>query len=79
MSDGERLPAEWRRLLREFLGPRFGGFGEIWSSANRHALSRELERGAALDALVHYEERRRADRIEWLPRHARLRWRPDAV
>jgi HAD superfamily hydrolase (TIGR01509 family) len=66
ISDGERLPAEWRRLLGEFLGPRFGGSPEIWASANRHALVRELQRAAAIDALARYEERRRADRVEWL-------------
>ncbi len=66
ISDGERLPAEWRRLLGDFLTPRFGMSPEVWAEANRHALTRSLARAQATEALPEYEERRRADRIEWL-------------
>jgi len=66
ISDGERLPAEWRRLLSDFLTPRFGRSPDLWAEANRHALARSLARAQAIDALPQYEERFRADRIEWL-------------
>lgn len=69
ISDGERLPAEWRRILGEFLTPRFGATPEVWAEANPHALARSLERMRARTtdpSSAQYEEFRRFDRIEWL-------------
>lgn len=66
ISDGERLPEEWRRLLGEFFAPRFGGQPEAWADANRVAFRHSLERLRALGPGVDDEEWRRADRIAWL-------------
>lgn len=44
ITDGERVTAEWRRLLAEFFVPRLGGMPEAWAEANRHALARTIER-----------------------------------
>lgn len=38
------LGPQWRRLLGEFLPPRLGATAEQWQEANRHALTRQLER-----------------------------------
>jgi HAD superfamily hydrolase (TIGR01509 family) len=66
ISDGEKLPREWRRLLDEFLMPRYGGTADAWANANRRAMARSLERTSAIDPTSYYDERRRADRVEWL-------------
>ena len=66
ISDGERLPLEWQRLLGEFFMPRYGKGATVWAEANMKALGRSIERQRALRLDAHAEEFRRADRIEWL-------------
>src|SRR5579859_2085533 len=66
ISDGERLPAEWRRLLGEFFSPRFGRAPSVWAEANRYALARSLERMRDLGPTIDAEEARRIDRVAWL-------------
>jgi HAD superfamily hydrolase (TIGR01509 family) len=66
ISDGERLPLEWQRLLGDFFAPRYGKSATVWASANMRALGRSIERQRALQLGAHAEEFRRADRIEWL-------------
>src|SRR3989442_9255695 len=44
LTDAEKLPAEWRRLLGEFFPPRLGGAPEAWAEANRGAIARSFAR-----------------------------------
>ncbi len=66
ISDGDRLPLEWRRLLADFFMPRYGKSASVWADANMTALRRSIDRQHPLWLDVHAEEFRRADRIEWL-------------
>lgn len=66
ISDGERLPLEWQRLLAEFFMPRYGSSASVWADANMKALTRSIHRQQAAQLDVQAEEFRRADRIEWL-------------
>ena len=66
ISDGERMPEEWRRLLGEFLSPRFGHTPREWADANRVALERSIARQHAAREQVLAEEFRRADLAEWM-------------
>lgn len=66
ISDGDRLPEQWRTLLGEFFVPRFGGDPRAWGRANNKALARSLERARQISPTTDQEEARRLDRIEWL-------------
>jgi len=39
ISDGERLPLEWQRLLAEYFMPRYGKSASVWADANMEALT----------------------------------------
>lgn len=63
------MPGEWRRLLGEFLTPRFGSTPEVWAEANRAALERSMARYDAHGSdgsRYGHEEFSRRDRIEWM-------------
>lgn len=66
ITDGARLPGEWRRLLGEFFIPRFGHSPQEWAAANRGALARSIERQQAARGDAVEEEFRRADQVEWM-------------
>ena len=69
ISDGERMPGEWRRLLGEFLTPRFGATPQVWADGNRVALARSVARYDAHGrdgSRYGREEFTRNDRIEWM-------------
>lgn len=60
ISDGERLPGEWQRLLGEFFIPRFGHSPREWAAANGAALARSIERQQAARGDAVAEEFRRS-------------------
>ena len=66
ISDGERMPVEWQRLLGDFLIPRYGHTPREWADANGIALERSIKRQQAARERVLAEEFRRADLTEWM-------------
>lgn len=64
LLDTDRMPAQWQRLVGEFLAPRLGGKPSAWAAANVYAAGRMFDRMRRSSRGP--RETHRRERVRWL-------------